>query len=74
MIGTMPISMKHARLTNDLLQKEVADLLKVDRKTYMRWEKDATNMPISKAKDFSIIVGKSLDDIFFNYDSTLSVI
>jgi DNA-binding XRE family transcriptional regulator len=66
------ISPKQARILSDLSQKEVAERLGVHRQTYMKWERNADEMPIGKAKEFSKIVGREIDEIFFNHESTLS--
>ena len=62
----MTISPKQARLLSDLSQKEVADQLGVHRQTYMKWERNADEMPVGKAKAFSMIVGREVDEIFFS--------
>lgn len=66
----MGISLKQARLLSDLSQKEVAKRLGVHRQTYMKWEHNPDEMPVGKAKDFSVIVGRKVDEIFFNSIST----
>jgi len=68
----MPLSLKQARLLADLTQKEVAQKLGVHRQTYMKWERNADEMPVGKAKQFAKIVGRSIDEIFFHSESTLS--
>lgn len=68
----MGLTPKQARLLRDLTQQEVADLLGVHRQTYMKWENRPDEIPVGKAKEFSKIVGVSVDNIFFNSDSTLS--
>jgi DNA-binding XRE family transcriptional regulator len=66
----MVISPKQARVLSDLSQKEVAEKLGVHRQTYMKWERNADEMPVGKAKEFSEIVGRGVDEIFFTRVST----
>lgn len=68
----MVISPKQARVLCDLSQKQVAEKLGVHRQTYMRWERNADEMPVGKAKEFSKIVKRKMDEIFFAPESTLS--
>lgn len=68
----MALSLKQARLLADLTQKEMAARLGVHRQTYMKWEHNADEMPIGKAKQFAKIVGRDIDEIFFHSKSTLS--
>lgn len=68
----MVLSPKQARMLCDLTQQEVAERLGVHRQTYMNWERNADEMPVGKAKEFSKIVGKGVDEIFFDSVSTLS--
>jgi len=66
------MSPKQARLRKELSQQKVAELLGVHRQTYMKWEHNADEMPIGKAKEFCKIVSIPVDEIFFNVESTLS--
>ncbi|WP_088227816.1 helix-turn-helix transcriptional regulator [Desulfosporosinus sp. FKB] len=68
----MAISAKQARLRKELSQKKVAELLGVHRQTYMKWEHNADEMPVGKAKEFCKIVNLPVDEIFFSPGSTLS--
>lgn len=68
----MTLTPRQARLLSDLSQLEVAEKLGVHRQTYMKWERNPDEMPVGKAKEFSVIVGSSVDQIFFNPESTLS--
>jgi DNA-binding XRE family transcriptional regulator len=68
----MVISPKQARVLCDLTQQEVANQLGVHRQTYMNWERNADEMPVGMAKQFSKIVGRGVDEIFFSKESTLS--
>ncbi len=61
---SVAISPKQARLLSGLSQKEVADQLGVHRQTYMKWEQNADEMPVGKAKQFSAMVGRAFEDIF----------
>ncbi|MGE7828935.1 helix-turn-helix transcriptional regulator [Paenibacillus sp. NPDC093718] len=66
------ISPKQARLLKGLSQEKVAKLLGIHRHTYIKWERNADDMPVGKAKEFSAIVGRGVDEIFFGQQSTLS--
>lgn len=68
----MSISPRQARVLCDMTQEEVAKKLKVHRQTYMKWEHNADEMPVGKAKEFSEIVGRRIDEIFFVPQYTLS--
>ncbi len=64
------LTVKQARRLAELTQKQVADRLGVHRQTYMKWEQNPENMPVGKAKIFAEIVGRKVDEIFFNSTST----
>ena len=68
----MALTLKQARLLAELTQKDVAERLGVHRQTYAKWERNADEMPIGKAKLFAKIVGRNIDEIFFSSQSTLS--
>lgn len=68
----MTLSVKQARLLSDLTQQAIAEKLGVHRQTYMRWELNPDEMPVGKAKEFSTIVKRNVDEIFFSQQSTLS--
>lgn len=68
----MTLSPKQARVLADLSQKEVANRLGVHRQTYMKWENNSDEMPIGMAKQFSEIVGRDVEEIFFSSISTFS--
>ncbi|WP_068773449.1 helix-turn-helix transcriptional regulator [Paenibacillus sp. FJAT-26967] len=62
----MALSPRQARELCGLSQQQVADRLGVPRQTYMKWERNANEMPLDKAKEFSEIVGIRIDEIFFD--------
>ncbi|MDH6675772.1 DNA-binding XRE family transcriptional regulator [Paenibacillus sp. LBL] len=64
------ITPRQARLLSDMSQKQIANLLGVHRHTYMKWERNADEMPVGKARVFSEIVGMPVDEIFFSRHST----
>lgn len=68
----MQISPKQARLLSEKTQVETAKHLKVAKQTYLKWEGSPDEMPVGKAKEFSKFVGRSVDEIFFDSQSTLS--
>lgn len=61
----MKLTVKQARLLSGFTQKKVAEKLNVHRDTFAKWESESDLMPVGKAKQFSRIVEKSYDDIFF---------
>ncbi|WNF07211.1 helix-turn-helix transcriptional regulator [Brevibacillus borstelensis] len=67
----MKFTVKQARLLAGLTQKEVSGMLRVHVQTYMKWERNPEEMSISKAKQFSKIVGREFDEIFFDSESNL---
>ena len=68
----MALSVKQARLLSDFTQKAVAEELGVHRQTFSKWELNPDEMPVGKAKEFSALVNRNVDEIFFNQQSTLS--
>ena len=68
----MAVSPRQARILCDLTQQDVADGLGVHRQTYMNWERNPDEMPVGKAKEFSKLVKRGVDEIFFDKESTLS--
>ncbi|CAM2829675.1 helix-turn-helix domain-containing protein [Paenibacillus taichungensis] len=68
----MTFTLKQARLLSGFTQAQVAKELDVHRHTYIKWERNADDMPIGKAKKASELFGKGVDEIFFTHESTLS--
>lgn len=67
----MNLTVKQARLLAGYTQKQIADILGVHVQTYMKWERNPGEMSISTAKQFSKIVGRGFDEIFFDKESNL---
>lgn len=67
----MKLTMKQARLLAELKQQEVAEILGVHVQTYMKWEKNPEEMSIGTAKQFSRIVKREFEEIFFDTESNL---
>lgn len=67
----MKFTLKQARLLADLTQKEVAEILGVHIQTYMKWERNPEEMSIGTAKQFSRIVKREFEEIFFDEESNL---
>lgn len=61
----MKFTVKQARQYAGLTQENVAKSLKIDRTTYLKYEKRPDVMPAGKAMEFSLLVGISLNDIIF---------
>lgn len=59
------MSLKALRVRSDLTQEQVANMLNLNRNTIIKWEKDASNMPIKYMSQFSEIYNYPLDSIFF---------
>lgn len=67
----MKFTVKQARLLAGLTQKEVAQMLNMHVQTYMKLEKNPELMSIKTAKEFSQIVGRNFEEIFFDNESNL---
>jgi DNA-binding XRE family transcriptional regulator len=65
------LTLKQARLLAELTQQEIAEILGVHVQTYMKWEKNPEEMSIGTAKQFSRIVKREFEDIFFDAESNL---
>lgn len=52
------------RIDNDLKQKDIASLLKVNRSTYSKWENGDNNIPLNKLDELTMKYGVSFDYIF----------
>lgn len=53
--------LKYLRKSEDLSQREVAEMLKVTRSTYAGWESGKDIMPLRKLNDFANLFHVSLD-------------
>ena len=67
----MQFTIKQARTYAGLTQKKMADLLGIDRGTYIRIEKDYRHARVGQIISISKITGISLSDIFLPLNSTL---
>lgn len=56
-------NIREARERVDLFQRQVADILKVDRNTYSRYEMGVLEMSYSRLVNFSKITRTSIDDL-----------
>jgi DNA-binding XRE family transcriptional regulator len=65
----MTTTMKIARISADMTQKQVADKMGIHTQTYAKFENNPEIMSIQDAKLFASIVGKKVSDIFFINDS-----
>ncbi len=66
------ITVKAARISANLTQKQVAKELDICSDTYRKLENNPEKFTIEQAKVFSKITDVQLDDIFFGVNSTLS--
>lgn len=58
------ISLKAARVSADLTQKEIAEKLGVTRKSVQNWEKGRTNIKKAHLIAYCAVTGFTPDDIF----------
>ena len=58
-------SLKELRARKNWTQKRVARELGVSEQTYNAWEKDISNVAVSKVNAVEILFGVTLDQIFF---------
>lgn len=68
----MKISVKQARILNDMTQSRMANELGIHVQTYRKIENNPDLATIEQAKMISDITMIPYDEIFFNVDSTLS--
>ena len=54
-------TLKELRLERGLTQKQIADILKINSVTYLHYEKDQREPPLSLLADISIFYGVSVD-------------
>jgi len=66
------MNLKALRIRSGLTQEQVAQTIGVSRLTIMKWEKDASDMPIKYMSQFATLYNYSLDSIFFGNSVTLS--
>ncbi|KIL35126.1 hypothetical protein SD71_15925 [Cohnella kolymensis] len=67
----MKLTIKQARLLAEMTQQDVANTLGVHVQTYMKWERNPEEMTIGTAKQFSRVVKRELEEIFFDSESNL---
>ncbi len=63
------LNIKRFRETQGKSQKDIADLLNVDRSTYAKWEEGATEVRSSLIPDLSEIFGVGIADLYKNTDT-----
>ncbi|MBG9838389.1 MULTISPECIES: helix-turn-helix transcriptional regulator [Bacillus cereus group] len=68
----MILTIRQARLVKGITQRDVAKKLNVHVQTYRKMEEHPDNITIGDAKIICDYLGMSYDQIFFNYNSTLS--
>lgn len=62
----MRITLKAARVNKNLTQEQVADELKVTKKTVGSWESGKTRPKLEKIEQLCELYGVSYDDIAWN--------
>lgn len=65
-------TVKQSRQLADLTQVKVAELLSMNVDTYRKLERHPEKFTIENAKTFCQIVGRTMEEIFFDENSTLS--
>lgn len=66
------LTVKGARQLAGYTQGEMSVKMGVHMHTYRRWERNPEKMTIEQAKRFCFIVNRSIEDIFFDTDSSLT--
>lgn len=66
------MTLKALRIRSGLTQEQVSNALGVSRVTIMKWERDASDMPVKYMSQFAKLYKYSLDSIFFGNSVTLS--
>lgn len=61
----MQFTLKELRARRNMTQKQVADCLGISVQTYNAWEKDISNVAISKVQALAEFYGVSLGEILF---------
>ncbi|HDR3483963.1 TPA: helix-turn-helix transcriptional regulator [Bacillus pacificus] len=68
----MILTIRQARLVKGITQRAMAEKLNVHVQTYRKMEEHPDNITIGDAKIICDYLGMSYDQIFFDYNSTLS--
>lgn len=68
----MILTIRQARLVKGITQRDMAEKLNVHVQTYRKMEEHPDNITIGDAKIICGYLGMSYDQIFFDYNSTLS--
>lgn len=61
-------SLKAARLAKGLSVSEIAKLAGVTPAVYYKWESGDRDPLIENARQIAVILEKSIEELFFNYD------
>lgn len=70
MVDTIQISLAAARINAKLTQEEVANRLKISKRTIVNWENDKTLPSFAELNMLSDIYGIPVDNIFLPMKST----
>lgn len=62
----MKLTLRQLRLSKEISQEKMANLLKIHRNTYVKLEENPGRISIEQARTISNYFGVSVDDIFFN--------
>lgn len=61
----MQYTLRELRARKGWTQKETAEKLGVSTQTYNAWEKDVSNVAVSKVNAIAMLFGVTLGEIFF---------
>lgn len=64
-VGEQTYTLKELRARKDWTQRETAIKLGISEQTYNAWEKDISNVAVSKVKAVAELFGVRLSQIFF---------
>lgn len=67
-MSNIRLTLKAARVLNNLSQREVAKLMGVHVDTYRKWEKRPDTITIGTAKKLAEVLNVDYNDIFFGSD------
>lgn len=64
----MRAKLKQARIEKGFSVEEIAKKLNVSKAIYYKWEAGTRDPLLENARQVSIVLGKSIEELFFNTD------
>lgn len=64
------LTLREWRLAKEISQQAMADICGIHVNTYIKWEKNPKEIPISKAYKIALALGVRIDQILFDVTST----